>query len=141
MTPRKVSLCAALAVAFLALIGPAPGSADGGNVAVTISGPVSVPGFTVHVEAQARGQAAALNGHGSDTPITPPSGNNPDVCTFPLTGSVAGSVATLSGTVTFSSNSSLLGTPVTVTADASNGSIVFNFGGFILTGTGTVRIK
>jgi hypothetical protein len=34
-----------------------------------------------------------------------------------------------------------IGTPVTVIADASTGSITFDFGGFILTGTGSITIR
>ncbi len=109
--------------------------------AVTISGDVSLSGSVIQVVAQVRGPASSLSGQGSDTPRTPPAGSNPGFCQFPLTGSVSGSLVTLSGTVTISSNPSFIGAPVTINADAGTGSIIFNFAGFVFTGTGRVVIR
>lgn len=120
-----------------AILPSPPGSP---KTVVTISGDVTLSGFTVHVGARAAGTAAALTGLGFDSPGKPPGAVPPGYCRFPLTGSVAGSVVTLSGAVTFSSDPSLVGTAVTITANASTGAIVFTFGGLVLTGTGSVLI-
>ncbi len=107
---------------------------------VTISGAVTIPGFTTQVRAQAAGTAAALTGLGSDSPGKPPGVVPPGYCRFPLTGSVASGVVTLRGTVTFSNDPSLVGTTVTITADASTGGITFVFGTLTLMGTGSVVV-
>jgi len=107
---------------------------------VTIAGQVSNAslGLTLSVQAQAHGAtAASLSGQGMDNSVAGGKG----YCTIPLTGSVAGNVATLSGAVSFSNDPANLGVPVTFTADASTGAITFNFGGFIFTGSGSVNIR
>jgi hypothetical protein len=58
----------------------------------------------------------------------------------PLTGALAGNQLTLSGTVAFSSDPTLVGIHATVTASISTGAITFNFGGIVLTGTGSVVV-
>ena len=124
-----------MVAALMMMIGPAQASND---TVVTISGTVSNDGITLHVEAQAMGPSAgSLTGQGSDSTAR---ANAAKYCRFPLTGSVSGNVITLSGSVVFSPDPTNLGTPVAITADASTGSITFNFGGFILTGTGSVVI-
>jgi hypothetical protein len=70
---------------------------------------------------------------------------------WPATGSMTGTVVTLSGTVTGSNVAFLIGSPVEVEADSATGQIALNFGplaggpfaGRILgfTGTGRVEIK
>ncbi len=102
---------------------------------VTISGRVA--GGTLQVGAHASGTAGSLSGLGFDSPIP---GTPKGYCRIALTGSLAGSVATLSGPVIFSTVPSFVGTPVTFIGDASTGSITFNFGGSIFTGTGSVVI-
>lgn len=108
---------------------------------VHISGEVTLaPGFSVQLTANAKGTPDSLSGQGVDSTfhgVGPP----PGTCTFDnLTGSISGTVVTLHGSVTQSSDKSLIGTPVWIEADASTGAISFNFGGFILTGTGNVHI-
>jgi len=125
------------------------------KVVVTISGDVAytgnlgtgiVPlGFPLHVGAQASGPpAGSLSGQGFDVPTGAssfgPPGGPPGYCRIPLTGTLAGNVVTLSGVVSFAHNPGDVGVPVTFTADASDGSITFDFGGFIFEGTGRVRI-
>lgn len=108
---------------------------------VTISGDVTLAaGFTVHVGAAASGSAVALTGQGFDTPFRGNLTGTPGYCRFPLTGSLSGSVVTLSGAVTFSSDPTFVGVPVTITADGSTGGITFDFGPFTLTGTGSVVV-
>jgi hypothetical protein len=51
-----------------------------------------------------------------------------------------GTTLTLTGTVALSTDPSLVGTVATITADTSTGAITFNFGGIILTGTGSVVV-
>ncbi len=112
--------------------------------AVTVQGNVSLPGLTVHLGAAASGPAGALTGAGFDAPAigsgVSSAPGNPGFCDFPLTGSLSAGVVTLSGTVKVSSEPSLIGTPVAITADASTGSITFVFDGLTLTGTGSVSI-
>lgn len=106
---------------------------------VSIAGKVSNAslGLTLSVQAQAHGAtAASLSGQGMDNSVAGGKG----YCTIPLTGSVTGNVATLSGTVSFSNDPANLGVPVTFTADASTGAITFDFGGFIFTGNGSVNV-
>ena len=82
-----------------------------------------------------------MSGQGVDTTFHGHALPPPGTCIFPLTGSVSGGVVTLGGSVTSSSDKSLVGTPVTVIGDASTGLITFIFGPFTLTGTGVVQIK
>ncbi len=145
---RRQVLKGAGAVGVLAaMTGPLPVFATDGTV-VTVMGNVTTPpgpnAFSVHLGAVARGPADALTGTGFDAP---PIGSgassapgNPGFCVFPLTGSVSAGVVTLSGAVRESSMKTLIGTPVMVTADTSNGSITFCFGGLMLTGTGSVTV-
>ena len=111
---------------------------------VNVSGQVSLaPGLTLTVEAHAKGSSSSLTGAGVDStfhgnPLPGP----PGTCNFDnLAGSISGTTITLSGSVTHSTDPSLVGTPVTVIADASTGAITFIFGPFTLTGTGTVIIN
>jgi len=127
-----------LLVPLLASLAPAAYASN--STTVTISGQVSTT-FTVTVRAHASGTPSSLSGGGTDSPPPNSSTGNPAVCQFPLGGSTDGTTVTLSGTVTQSSTPSAIGTPVVITADASTGAITFNFGGTILTGTGTVVIR
>jgi hypothetical protein len=102
---------------------------------VTISGRVA--GGTLQVGAHASGTASSLTGLGFDSPIP---GHPKGYCRISLTGFLSGSVVTLSGAVIFSTVPSFVGTPVTFIGNASTGAITFNFGGTILTGTGSVVI-
>ena len=102
---------------------------------VTISGRVA--GGTLQVGAHALGTASSLTGLGFDSPIP---GHPKGYCRISLTGFLSGSVVTLSGAVIFSTVPSFVGTPVTFIGNASTGAITFNFGGTILTGTGSVVI-
>jgi len=108
-------------------------------VTVSIAGMVESPDgvLRLNVQAWARGTLASLAGKGMDTPI----GIGPGECTVPLTGSAVGSVVTLSGAITQATDPSNLGVTVTFIADASTGSITFNFGGFVLEGTGLVVLN
>ncbi len=102
---------------------------------VTISGRVA--GGTLQVGAHASGPASSLSGLGFDSPIP---GTPKGYCRIALTGSLSGSMVTLSGPVIFSTDPTNNGITVTFTANASTGSIIFNFGGAIFTGTGSVVI-
>jgi hypothetical protein len=108
---------------------------------VSISGQVSIGGSTLTLHASASGTSASLTGHGVDTTFhggPPP----PGTCEFPLTGSISGSVVTLSGAVSKATDPTLVGASVLIVADGATGSITFTFGGtFVLTGTGTVQIN
>ncbi len=110
---------------------------------VNISGQVTLaPGLTLTVEGHAQGTASSLVGKGVDSTFHGnPLGFPPGTCNFPLTGSISGSVITLSGAVTHSTDPSFVGTPVTLIGDASTGAITFIFGPFTLTGTGNVVIN
>jgi hypothetical protein len=139
---RKIIISVVLVAAFLFLLAPATYAAGGSGTTVTISGTVSLSGFgTVSVRAHASGITSSLSGGGTDSPPPNIPPGNPAVCQWPLTGSVSGSVVMLVGTVTQSSVRAEIGTPITLTADASTGAITWTFGGFPLTGTGTVEIR
>ena len=52
----------------------------------------------------------------------------------------AGLGAAASGSVSFSIDPTLVGIQATITANIATGSVTFNFGGIILTGTGSVVV-
>ena len=140
MRVRSSLFAAALVgVAALVFLGGSAIAAPPTNV--HISGEVTLaPGFSLQLTANASGTPSSLSGQGVDStfhqgPVSPPG-----TCEFPLTGSVTGNVVTLTGTVTQASDKTLIGTPVSIVADASTGAITFHFGGFVLTGTGNVHI-
>ncbi len=145
----KFAIASALVavLAMAGLLGRTPGSVEASNTVVSISGAVTltgVPGFTptLQMGAHASGPAGSLTGQGFDSPFrgNPTATTPPGYCRFPLTGSLVGSVVTLTGTVSFSNDPTNLGVPVTIIADASTGAITFDFGSFVLTGTGSVVI-
>jgi hypothetical protein len=139
---RKIITSVVLLSAFTLLLAPAAHAAGSTATTVNISGTVSLPGFgSVSVRAHASGTTTLLSGGGTDSPPPNIPPGNPAVCQWPLTGSVSGSVVKLAGTVTQSSVRAEIGTAVTLTADASTGAITWTFGGFPLTGTGTVEIR
>lgn len=137
----KVFCVILVTIISIVFLGPAANPVLASDITVvTITGRVTNPNpaiGTARVHATASGTTGSLSGMGSDNGIP---GNPKGTCTFPLTGTLTGSVVTLSGVVTFSNNPSFIGTNVTLTANASTGSITFNFGGFIFTGTGSVVI-
>ncbi len=118
--------------------------------AVTIHGRLSGPGGTINVDAEASGTGTPVlfAGSGTDSPVNGPPKISKGYCRFPLSGSLSGSVVTLSGVVTFSNVRSVVGTPIMFRANASTGSITFIFGPslgtggetFTFTGTGSVVI-
>ncbi len=143
------ALALVIGIAMFAAVGmfPSPRQAEASHkVVVTISGEVTflgVPGLLpLQVGAQASGPAGSLSGQGFDVPTGAfgPRGGPPGYCRIPLTGTLVGTTVTLSGVVSFAHNPGDVGVPVTFTADASDGSITFDFGGFIFEGTGRVRI-
>ena len=113
---------------------------------IGISGKVSGSSGTVALEATAKGTTSSLVGRGAGVHI-----NFASEARFTLTGSISGSVVTLTGAVTQSGFAALIGTPVSIVADASTGTITHIFGpiaggplaGVTLTftGTGTVVIN
>lgn len=149
-----VGVALVIGIAMFAAVGmfPSPRQAEASNkVVVTISGDVTgvsegVVGFPLHVGARASGPADLLEGQGFDVPTAAssfgPPGGPPGYCRIPLEGFWdGGTTVTLSGVVSFAHDPSFIGVvPVTFTADASDGSITFDFGGFIFEGTGRVRI-
>ena len=136
----RSSLFAAVLVGVAALVFAGGSAIAAPPTNVHISGVVTLaPGFSLQLTANASGTPSSLSGQGLDSTFhghIPP----PGTCEFPLTGSVTGNVVTLTGTVTQASDKTLIGTAVSIVADASTGAITFHFGGFVLTGTGQVRI-
>lgn len=123
----------------------ARGIRAGSEVLVTINGVVSLgPGFTLEVGAAASGPAGSLTGQGFDSPFRGnPAGSPPPpgYCRFDnLAGSLSGGIVTLNGSVTFSNDPSLVGTPVSLVGNTNTGAITFVFGPFTLNGTGSVRV-
>ncbi len=152
-TMMKLIKALFLLVPLLALLAPTVYAAN--STTVTIFGQVSETfpfgTITITVRADASGTALTLSGSGTDGPPPNSPPGNPLACQFPLTGSIAGTTVTLTGTVTQSSFAGNIGTPVTVIGDSSGGAITFVFGPIaggpfagatlILTGTGTVVIR
>jgi hypothetical protein len=134
---KEGKVCFILVAAIsIVLLGPTTNPVWASDITVvTISGRVA--GGTLQVGAHASGPASSLSGLGFDSPIP---GTPKGYCRIALTGSLAGSVVTLSGPVIFSTVPSLVGIPVRFTADASTGSILFNFGGTLFQGAGSVVI-
>ncbi len=146
-----VGVALVIGIATFAAVGmfPSPRQAEASHkVVVVISGDLTgvddVAGLPIHVGARASGPADSLEGQGFDVPPGPKAFGEPGdpvgYCRIPLTGTLAGNVVTLSGNVIFAHNPGDVGVPVTFTADASNGSITFDFGPFTFEGTGRVRI-
>ena len=145
MNSCTASPAAAVAAVLIAIasLAPSTGQAQRHSQTVVIRGTLSAGLF---VSMQASGPSGGtLTGQGFDVP---PNGSgvsgapgNPGTCEYTQNGSVSGTTVTLSGNVFASSNPSFIGVPVTTTADASTGSITWNFGGFVFTGTGSVVIK
>lgn len=129
-------LSLALGVSFVALSATTAQASP--NTGVSIAGHVSNAdlGLTLTVQAQADGTAASLSGQGMDNTVSGGKG----YCRSPLTGSLSGDWVTLAGSVTFSNDPANEGVPVTYTANASTGEIIFDFGGFVFTGTGQVHV-
>lgn len=115
---------------------------------VSVSGKVTNTdlGLTLQIGATASGPGRSLSGQGFDaptpgTPVVP--GTPAGYCRIDLpTGSVSGDVVSLSGSVEFSNDPAAnpVGTPVSYTANADTGEIIFDFAGFIFTGTGELLI-
>ncbi len=143
----KVCVITAATVSLVYLGQPTMNSARASDMTVvSIKGMVSGPGGTLIVGATVSGTPDSLSGVGFDNGAGPGSatpGSPKGYCRFPLTGSLTGGVVTLNGTVAFSNVPSAVGTPVSFTAVQSTGhtgSITFNFGGFIFTGSGSVVV-
>jgi opacity protein-like surface antigen len=143
---NRYPLILILAVALMGItfLGPTASPAQAADLVVNVTGEVVLFGtFDFQLGATARGAADALTGRGFDAPIEGAGGEGGlghDYCHFPLTGSLSGSVVTLTGTVTSSNNPADLGAAVTIIADASTGAITYDFDGVVLTGTGKVTI-
>lgn len=157
MEPRRARftnrcLGAASAVILLAGVLSAPGvavAAAGPKVVVegTLYGWLPAPcscTIPVYLSAQASGPAGALTGMGVTHSSTGPTYR------FDLSGAVDESAVTLSGTIYKSTASFLIGTPVSLTADASTGEVTYNLGPLVagvfagqtlvFSGPGVVRI-
>jgi len=130
-------LSLALGVSFVAL-GATTAQASP-RTGVSIAGQVSNAslGLTLSVQAQANGTAASLSGQGMDNSVSGGKG----YCRVPLTGSLSAGWVTLSGNITFSNDPANLGVPVTYLANSATGEIIFDFGGFVFTGTGQVHVQ
>lgn len=141
---KAVKVCLILVtIISIAYLMPTPNPVWADVTVVTIKGVVTGPLGTVKVnaEAEASGAAGSLVGSGTDSPINGPPKVSKGYCRFGLSGTLSGSTATLSGIVSFSNVPSFVGTPVTITGDASTGMITFTFGTFGTdTGTGSVVI-
>ncbi len=138
-TMRKIAIALPLLLVLL-LLTPVAYAAQ--PTTVTLSGVVTGPAGTFTIRAEASGSTSSLSGDGTDSP-PPGASGNPGVCHFTLTGSISGTVVTLSGAFDQSSIPSLIGLPIVITADASTGSLIFSVAGgaIIETGTGTVTIR
>ena len=139
-------LVLAMAMMGTAFLASTASPAQAGDLVVNVSGLVTTTPetfpfpVTAIVGAHVEGSATALSGFGSDNAIKGNPLDEHGYCRFPLTGSLSGSVATLSGVINFSNNPAFLGVPVTIVADAATGSIEFDFGTVVLIGTGQVVI-
>jgi hypothetical protein len=115
-----------------------------GNLTGALPAPCNCP-VTVYVSVVASGVPTALSGSGVVHASTGATNR------FDVTGSIQGVTATLAGTISSSTAWYLVGTPVTVVADASNGSISYTMGPitagpfrgktFTFAGEGTVLIN
>ncbi len=118
---RSISIGAVAALVLVLAIAPSAVSADVPRT-VNVAGVVSGPSGTVDLQARAAG-GDGLEGTGVGFHREFSSR-----ASFVLQGSVTGSVVTLSGTVSKARFGCLVGTPVTVRADGSTGSIVHSLG-------------
>lgn len=90
---------------------------------VSITGTVSGPSGEVRLGVNARGAPGDLKGTGGSAHATFAS-----PATFAFDGELSDSVITLNGTVTHAAFEFLVGTPVTLTADATSDHIQLTFG-------------
>jgi len=123
MLTRSVNV--ALAALLLALTAAAtPGVAHSSvETMVSIAGTVSGPSGSVRLGVNARGIPEDLTGTGGSAHMAFASPT-----TFEFDGTLDGSTVTLNGTVTHAAFEFLLGTPVTLTADATTDDIRLTFG-------------
>lgn len=136
-----VMLLAALALTFAA-----PGAAHGqaADTAVSIAGKLTGPSGVAKLGVSVRGTAEHLSGTGGSAHVTLAS-----PATFTFTGSIDDSVVTLHGQVAHAAFEFLVGTPVTLTANAATRRIEMSFGpvpngplaGETLTFSGTGKVS
>jgi hypothetical protein len=140
MLTRSYIHVVALVLVALAAVST-PGIAHSSvDTVVSIAGTVTGPTGEVRLGVNARGTPENLNGTGGSAHVTFAS-----PATFTFDGALNDSVVTLNGTVTYAAVEFLVGTPVTLTADATSDSIHLTFGpmpagplaGKTLTFTGT----
>lgn len=137
----------ALAFLLVALTAvSAPGVAHSSvDTAVSIKGTVTGPSGEVRLGVHARGTPEELSGTGGSAHATFAS-----PATFTFDGALDDAVVTLTGTVAHAAFEFLVGTPVTLTANASTGTIHLVFGPIpggpvagetlTFTGTGVVNV-
>jgi hypothetical protein len=130
----------------LALALTAPGTAQGhdDDIAVSIAGALTGPSGVAKLGVRVQGTAEHLSGTGGSANVTLASPS-----TFTFNGVLDGSIVTLNGHVAHAAFEFLLGTPVTLTADAATGRIDLVFGpmragpsaGETLTFSGTGKVS
>lgn len=135
----------AMLLTALALAMTMPGAAHGQvDTAVSIAGTLTGPSGVAKLGVSVRGTADHLSGTGGSAHVTPAS-----PATFTFDGNLDGAVVTLHGEVVHAAFEFLVGTPVTLTADASTRRIDMSVGpipsgpsaGKILTFTGTGKVS
>jgi hypothetical protein len=144
MIRRRVGTFGAVVITMLVVFASLPAVAVPPTV-VSISGSLSGETGVVELAGNVRGTPEHLSGNIGSAHVTFGS-----PATFSLEGSLSGNVATLSGTVTHAAVKFLIGTPVTLVADAATGEIDLALGplgsgpfaGQTLTfsGTGSIQI-
>jgi hypothetical protein len=144
MTRRlSLGLCAATIVMLLPFAA-LPAASGEPVTTVTIAGSLSGATGAVKLAGDVRGTPQDLSGSVGSVHVTFGS-----PATFSLQGSLSGDLVTLSGTATHAAAEFLIGTPVTLVADASSGQIDLSFGpipsgplaGATLTFSGTGHVK
>lgn len=138
MKGNRLLVLAVALFAALSLSGTAAMAAPGQTEADHIHGTVTHPTLgSIEVSITVHGPRDDLSGAGWDDDPAP---GVEGACYFTQAGSRDGDVIQVQGRVLFSNTPSFLDAPVTTIANRKTGSITFNFGGFVFTGTGTVTV-
>lgn len=116
-------------VVVVFLVGITQSASSQPYTTISITGRVSGPFGTVNLHVSGKGAPSLINGKGVGFHI-----EFIAEARFTVTGSISGNIITLEGEVTQAplSYSFLLGTPILVYADASNGYIYHSIGPFII---------
>ncbi|MGH2715740.1 MAG: hypothetical protein ACRDM7_17985 [Thermoleophilaceae bacterium] len=123
----------------LAAPGVAHGSSDddGDAMFVHIDGVVTGAEGTFKIDIDVAGTKRDLRGEGWDVD---PGENHPTACIFVQSGSIRRHIVELEGRVIFANDPANFGALVKTRANAKNGRIDWDFGGFLFTGSGRVVV-